>query len=302
MVELDALNRAVNTELSAFVQACEARYRHDLESICAGIRKSGCRALLIAGPSCAGKTTTSSLAAQLLVSAPGRVYNLSLDDYFHNVDDQRAMYGENVDFDAIEALNLELLHSQLAQMMNGQSTRLPRFDFLQGRRVDSGRTAALAPGDFLIVEGIHALHPQVLHAFSGQKVQTMFIDVEEEVVQNGSVLFSKRDLRFLRRIVRDYRFRGSSVENTYRLWDNVVKNEEKSLLPYRGRAAYRLNTFIGYECALLSADVRALLPAAQGTPYAKDAARLLRATSELPSVPRCVVPKGSLLEEFVGRP
>ena len=291
MVELDALNRAVNTRLSAFVQACEARYRHDLKSICAGIRKSGCRALLIAGPSCAGKTTTSSLAAQLLASAPGRVYNLSLDDYFHNVD-----------FDAIEALNLELLHSQLAQMMNGQETRLPRFDFLQGRRVDSGRTAALAPDDFLIVEGIHALHPQVLHAFSGQKVQTMFIDVEEEVVQNGSVLFSKRDLRFLRRIVRDYCFRGSSVENTYRLWDNVVKNEEKSLLPYRGRAAYRLNTFIGYECALLSADVRALLPAAQGTPYAKDAARLLRAASELPSVPRCVVPKGSLLEEFVGRP
>ena len=171
-----------------------------------------------------------------------------------------------------------------------------------GCGIHSGRTAALAPDDFLIVEGIHALHPQVLHAFSGQKVQTMFIDVEEEVVQNGSVLFSKRDLRFLRRIVRDYRFRGSSVENTYRLWDNVVKNEEKSLLPYRDRAAYRLNTFIGYECALLSADVRALLPAAQGTPYAKDAARLLRAASELPSVPRCVVPKGSLLEEFVGRP
>lgn len=300
MIELDVLNAYVRRDLPAFVERCEARYRQELQSICAKVNDSDFRALLIAGPSCAGKTTTSFIAAQTLACGGARrVFSLSLDDYFYDVDYQRSVYGDEADFDAIEALDVELLHTQLAQMMNGQMTELPRFDFVQGRRVNSGRSIALGAEDLLIVEGIHALHPQVLQAFSGVKVQTLFINVDEEIAENGKLLLSRRDLRFLRRIVRDYHFRGSSVENTYRLWQNVVKNEDKSLFPYSSRAAYRLNTFIGYECGLLCADIRTLLPLA-ACDYAEDAKRLLQAVSGFDTVPRSVVPKGSLLEEFVG--
>lgn len=301
MVELDVLNAAVQQDLAAFVETSEEKYRCALQQICEEISAGGCRALLIAGPSCAGKTTTSMAAAKALsCGGARRVIGLSLDDYFYDVDYQRSLYGEEADFDAIEALDVALLHRQLAQMMQGETVRLPRFDFLQGRRVDSGQTVTLGAGDLLIVEGIHALHPQVTAAFSGMPVQTLFINVEEEVCDRGRVLLRRRDLRFLRRIVRDYRFRGSSVENTYRLWQNVVKNEERSLFPYSSRAAYHLNTFIAYECALLSGDVQALLPSAPPA-YAADADRLLQAVSRFDPVARSVVPNGSLLEEFVGR-
>ena len=145
---------------------------------------------------------------------------------------------------------MDFFKSQFSDILNGKEVSLPRFDFISGKRIENHCKIQMKKNDFLIVEGIHSLNPVISNEFSHKTVKSLFINVEDEISNDEKTLLNARQLRLVRRIVRDFNFRGSSVENTFHLWKNVVKNEDLSLLPFREDADFQINTFIEYECGV----------------------------------------------------
>ena len=186
--------------------------------------------------------------------------------------------------------------------MSGKKTKLPVFDFTTGTRKDSAREIALGKDDAVIVEGLHALNPIVTSGLDGLKLMKIYISVSSRIYdQKGKIILNKRNLRFMRRLVRDYNFRASSVENTYSLWQSVCDGEDKYLFPYEDMADVRINSIHLCEPCLFRDTVLNLLENARlSEEYAHDAKKLVHSLKQFESVDLSLVPEDSLLREFLG--
>lgn len=301
MANISLINQKCKYETQSFIEQCENRFLNDINRVLGDIKKHNCSALIIAGPSCAGKTTTSKIIANKIADENKRVFIVSLDDYFHSVDTQKEKYGDETDFDSIDALDVDFFKSQFADVLQGKEVFLPRFDFITGKRIENYCKIQMNKNDFLIVEGIHSLNPIISSVFADKNVKSLFINVEDELFSNEKKLLGSRDLRLIRRIVRDYNFRGSSVENTFYLWKNVVKNEDRSLLPFRENADYQINTFIEYECTVMKEQACHLLNSVScESKYYNISREMSEVLNDIVTVDKKFVPKYSMLKEFVG--
>lgn len=301
MANISLINKKCKYELHSFIDECENRYINEIDRVLSSIENSECSALIIAGPSCAGKTTTSQIIANKIASDNKKVFIVSLDDYFHSVDIQKEKYGEKTDFDSINALDVDFFKSQFSDILNGKEVSLPRFDFISGKRIENHCKIQMKKNDFLIVEGIHSLNPVISNEFSHKTVKSLFINVEDEISNDEKTLLNARQLRLVRRIVRDFNFRGSSVENTFHLWKNVVKNEDLSLLPFREDADFQINTFIEYECGVMKEQACNLLSSvSRDSKYQDISQEMLNALNNIVTVDKKFVTKYSMLKEFVG--
>lgn len=301
MANISLINQKCKYETQSFIEQCENRFLNDINRVLGDIKKHDCSALIIAGPSCAGKTTTSKIIANKIADENKRVFIVSLDDYFHSVDTQKEKYGDETDFDSIDALDVDFFKSQFADVLQGKEVFLPRFDFITGKRIENYCKIQMNKNDFLIVEGIHSLNPIISSVFADKNVKSLFINVEDELFSNEKKLLGSRDLRLIRRIVRDYNFRGSSVENTFYLWKNVVKNEDRSLLPFRENADYQINTFIEYECTVMKEQACRLLNSVScESKYYNISREMSEVLNDIVTVDKKFVPKYSMLKEFVG--
>lgn len=280
-----------------FINQCEKKYSEKISHLSEQIaKKPNIRLVLIAGPSCSGKTTTSCLLCSLLKEKHGIIsHTISIDDFYKDV---VYLPGETVkdkDFEAIESIDLELLHTTLSRLADGKSADIPLFDFEKTKRCGIRSTITLKENEIAIVEGLHALNSVIYENFvPREKIFSIFLDCYDTD--------EKKDARLVRRLVRDYNFRNADANLTFTLWDNVLRGEEKYIYPFAETADVSVNTFHEYESALLKPYAVKILSQIQtGSEFYKNAESVLEYLSKVKgTVDKKLVPTNSLLREFVG--
>jgi uridine kinase len=258
------------------------------------------RLVLISGPSGSGKTTFSKrLAIQMSVNGLKNV-TLSLDNYFLDRDETPRDETGEYDFEAPDALDLELLNHQLLDLIAGKEVKIPRFSFKSGRRVGS-RRFRLEPGQILILEGIHALNPSVTPSIPSIMKFEIYVSALTQLNIDDHNRVPTTDTRKLRRIVRDNLFRGYTALDTITRWESITRGENLYIFPYQEEADVMFNSSLVYELCVLKTYAEKLLGQIRDDveEYA-EARRLLRFLSYFLEVPSDEVPRNSILREFIG--
>ena len=264
-------------------------------------RRSDVRLVLIAGPSSSGKTTTSKrLSVQLLTNGIKPV-PLSLDDWFLDRDKTPRDAHGDYDFESIYALNLPLLNEQLAALFRGDEVELPRYDFPTGRSVSSGRRLRLKDDEVLVVEGIHALNPELTAQIPDELKYRVYASALTTILLDNHNYVPTTDNRLLRRIIRDHKYRAVSAQETIRRWPSVRRGENKWIFPFQEQADQMFNTAMLFELAAIKSQAEPLLEQVPESceEYA-EAYRLRKFLSYIHPMPMDQVPPTSLLREFIG--
>ena len=297
-----------------FNQAIEAGHATDIINISEALQekklakiaediaqRKGAKLVLLAGPSSSGKTTSCKrLSIQLAVNGL-KPLQISLDDYF--VDRDKTPKDENgeYDFESIYALNLDLLNDQFNALFRGEEVDLPKYDFPSGKSIKSGKKLKLEPNNVLVVEGIHALNPELTAHIPEEQIYRVYASALTTILLDNHNYIPTTDNRLLRRIIRDYKYRGVSAQETIHRWPSVRAGENKWIFPFQENADAMLNTAMLYELSVLKMQAEPLL---QQVPenceeYA-EAYRLLKFLKYFKGIPYNNLPPTSLLREFLG--
>lgn len=259
------------------------------------------RIVLIAGPSSSGKTTTCKRISIQLVANGIRPVGISLDDYF--LDREKSPRDENgeYDFESLYALNIPLLNEQMNALSAGEEIELPRYNFAAGRSEKSGRKLRLKGNEVLVLEGIHALNPELTAAIPESMKFRVYASALTTILLDTHNYVPTTDNRLLRRIIRDYKYRGMSARDTIRRWPSVRAGENKWIFPYQEHADVMFNTAMLFELAVIKTQAEPLLELVpENAGEYSEARRLLRFLRYIRPIPNDDVPATSLLREFLG--
>ena len=263
--------------------------------------RKGVKLVLLAGPSSSGKTTSCKrLSIQLAVNGL-KPLQISLDDYF--VDRDKTPKDENgeFDFESIYALNLDLLNEQFNALFRGEEVELPKYDFPSGKSVKSGKKLKLEPNNVLVVEGIHALNPELTAHIPEEQIFRVYASALTTILLDNHNYIPTTDNRLLRRIIRDYKYRGVSAQETIRRWPSVRAGENKWIFPFQENADAMLNTAMLYELSVLKMQAEPLLQQVpENCEEFAEAYRLLKFLKYFKGIPYNNLPPTSLLREFLG--
>ena len=263
--------------------------------------REGVKLVLLAGPSSSGKTTSCKrLSIQLAVNGL-KPLQISLDDYF--VDRDKTPKDENgeFDFESIYALNLDLLNEQFNALFRGEEVELPKYDFPSGKSVKSGKKLKLEPNNVLVVEGIHALNPELTAHVPEEQIFRVYASALTTILLDNHNYIPTTDNRLLRRIIRDYKYRGVSAQETIRRWPSVRAGENKWIFPFQENADAMLNTAMLYELSVIKMQAEPLLQQVpENCEEFAEAYRLLKFLKYFKGIPYNNLPPTSLLREFLG--
>ena len=263
--------------------------------------RQGVKLVLLAGPSSSGKTTSCKrLSIQLAVNGL-KPLQISLDDYF--VDRDRTPKDDNgeYDFESIYALNLDLLNEQFNALFRGEEVELPKYDFPSGKSVKSGKKLKMEPNNVLVVEGIHALNPELTAHIPQEQIYRVYASALTTSLLDNHNYIPTTDNRLLRRIIRDYKYRGVSAQETIHRWPSVRAGENKWIFPYQENADAMFNTAMLYELSVLKMQAEPLLQQVpENCEEHAEAYRLLKFLKYFKGIPYNNLPPTSLLREFLG--
>jgi uridine kinase len=300
---VSGLNEAIaNGRIREIVLVSEALHEQRISQIANQItqRRDEVKVVLIAGPSAAGKTTFSKrLSVQLLANGI-RPFPVALDSYFVEREqtprDERGHY----DFEALEALDLELFNQHLLALMNGKEVQLPRFNFRTGHR-EKGGTVQLGPDHIILVEGIHGLNPQLVGSLPYECSFRIYISDLTQLNIDRHNRVPTTDTRLIRRMVRDATYRGYSAEETLNRWESVRRGEKRHIFPYQEHADVMFNSALVYELAVLKPLAEPLLLQVEpSSPRRVEAKRLLAFLEWFEPCGPDLIPDNSILREFIG--
>lgn len=263
--------------------------------------KEGIRIVLISGPSSSGKTTfCKRLQVQLTTNLLHPV-GISLDDYFLNREDTPKDEHGEYDFESLYALDLPYFNKDLKKLLSGEEIELPSFNFESGRRIFKGKKLKLRENSILVIEGIHALNPELTEFIDDKYKYRVYVSVLTSISLDNHNWIPTTDNRLLRRIIRDYRFRGYSAEDTINRWPSVRRGEDKWIFPYQENADAMFNSAMLYELAALRKYAEPILAQVPESNKANaEAYRLLRFLRYFNYIPTEELPGTSLLREFLG--
>lgn len=263
--------------------------------------KEGIRIVLISGPSSSGKTTfCKRLQVQLTTNLLHPV-GISLDDYFLNREDTPKDEHGEYDFESLYALDLPYFNKDLKKLLSGEEIDLPTFNFETGQRVFKGKKLKLRENSILVIEGIHALNPELTEFIDDKYKYRVYVSVLTSISLDNHNWIPTTDNRLLRRIIRDYRFRGYSAEDTINRWPSVRRGEDKWIFPYQENADAMFNSAMLYELAVLRKFAEPILAQVPESSKANaEAYRLLRFLRYFNYIPTEELPGTSLLREFLG--
>ena len=297
------LNEAIEKGFAPqLIQISEALQEKKIAKIADEIaQRRGIKLVLIAGPSSSGKTTTCKrLSVQLAVNGIKPV-PISLDDYFVDRDNTPRDAKGDYDFEHLHALNLDLLNQQMTALLRGEEIELPRYDFPTGRSLMSGRHLTLHDDEVLVVEGIHALNPELMSQVPKEQIFRVYASALTTLLLDNHNYIPTTDNRLLRRIIRDNKYRGVSAEQTIRRWPSVRAGENRWIFPYQENADAMFNTAMLFELAVLKREAEPLLEQVpENIPEYAEAYRLLKFLRYIKPIPDTQIPPTSLLREFLG--
>jgi uridine kinase len=291
-------------EIPKVVQIAETLQERQIGKIADEIARRyahGLRIVLISGPSSSGKTTfCKRLQIQLMANTLNPI-GLSLDDYY--VDREKSPLDENgeYDYESFYSIDLQQLDQDLQKILGGEKVPLPTYSFQQGKRIYRGNSAQLGPRSLLVIEGIHAMNPQLLHNIPQNAVYKIYASALTSISLDDHNCIPTTDNRLLRRIVRDYQFRGASAKSTIARWPSVRRGEDKWIFPYQENADTMFNSAMLYELAALRKIAEPMLR--EITPLDaeySEAQRLLHFLHYFAYIDPQELPNTSLLREFLG--
>lgn len=297
------INNSIKTRGNIeFINLCEARHNRMLCELGQLIEDNidDISLICVAGPSSSGKTTFANRLRIELLSRGINPIRISLDDYY--LPKSQAPIGEDgkPDLEHIEALDVPLFNQNMLDLINGETVTLPRFDFQTGRRVP-GRTIHVGKNEPVIIEGIHALNDKMTVDIPKSAKFKIFIAPQAQMNIDDHNPLSLTDLRLIRRIVRDYKFRNASAEETLSMWPSVRAGEFRWIYACQEGSDYVYNSMLSYELPVMKKYALPLLQAIEvDSPYFPLAQRLIRMLKYFISMPDEWVPSNSLMREFIG--
>jgi len=288
------------------IQVSEALHERKFAIIADKIfqKKDKVKLVLIAGPSSSGKTTSSKrIALQLRVLGLNPIV-ISMDDFFVDREHTPKDENGNYDFESINALDLDLLNTELNQLFEGEEIVLPRFNFEAGSRTMDGKKIKMTGDDIVVMEGIHALNPTLTEKISPEKKFKVYASALTSLSIDENNSISTTDSRLLRRMVRDSNFRGISAEDTILRWKSVVAGENKNIFPYQENADIMFNSYLIYELPMLKFYAESLLRRIPPiSPAYAESLRMIKFLSYVvelnPEEQKCIPPT-SIMREFIG--
>lgn len=285
----DLINVAEALQEKRIVEmADDIKYRHS-------------RVVLISGPSSSGKTTFSKRLSVQLMANGLRPVALSLDDYFVDRELTPLDADGNYDFESLYAVDLPFFNAQLNALLRGEEVQLTKFDFNSGKRLLTERKLRIDERTILIIEGIHALNPELTSHIPESDKYKVYVSALTSIMLDDHNYIPTTDNRLLRRILRDYKYRGYSAEATISRWPSVRKGEDKWIFPYQENADAMFNSALLYELAVLKSHLTPILEQVkEDRPEHSEAYRLRKFLQYFESIPDNDLPPTSLLREFLG--
>ncbi len=296
-------NEAVRSgQTTDLINVSEALQEKKIASIAEQIaHRQGTRVVLIAGPSSSGKTTFCKRLSIQLVTCGIKPIQISLDDYF--VDRHLTPKDENgeYDYESVHALNIPLLNEQLQQLFEGKNIELPKYNFQTGKSEKSGKRLQLDDNQVLVLEGIHALNPELTAQIPQEQKFHIYISALTTILLDDHNYIRTTDNRLLRRIIRDYKYRGVNAQETIHRWPSVRAGENKWIFPYQENADVMFNTAMLFELAVIKQQAEPLLDLVpENCPEYAEAYRLRTFLDYIQPIPNRALPPTSLLREFLG--
>lgn len=296
------LNFSSEIEMAEFVRKSELDFEQKLIDLIRAVNKENLKFAGLTGPTCSGKTTLANKIIEYMERHDKQVCVISIDDFYYDRDillEKTKIEGnEEIDFDSVKTIDVDSIEETIEAIEKDEVFSLPKYDFKTGKR--SGyKTINSTEYDLFLFEGIQILYPEIYSLLKKHKYKTMFICVEE-AIKVGEIVFEPNEVRFLRRVVRDYFFRGAQGEFSFHLWRGVRKNEDASIFPYVTNCDYRINSGMPFELGLLKPyleDILGKVPA--DSKYYDESQKILEKIKPIEQIPKKYLLENSLYREFI---
>ena len=298
----DVNKKISNNKARDFVKSCEIHFNICISKIVKEIiERKDVKFILIAGPSSSGKTTTTGRLNSYFSALGYHPIQISLDDYFLDREKSPRDENGNYDFECVEALNIERFNRDLNALLNGEKVTLPKYNFLTGKSEESKQAVEMTKDTIFLIEGLHAINDSLTEAVESKYKYKIYLSPFIPINIDKHNYISTLDLRLIRRIVRDNRTRGWSVEDTIGSWSKVRHGEDKYIFPFIHQADAIINTALAYELNVLKVYVEPLLLSVRhDSPYYDEARRLIDSLKQYWTIPSECVDSDSILREFIG--
>ena len=297
------LNKIITEgNISDFVQTNELFYDESLDDIAKKVKNNrGIRAIFISGPSSSGKTTTSKKLALFLKSKGVDTLVISTDDYFVERKDSPKREDGSYEFEIVDALDIKLFNMHMKSLLNGKEIVIPTYNFITGEKEYKRKPVTLQKNQVLIVEGLHAISEKMNSSIPAKNKLKLYISPFTPIGLDRHNHISTTDVRLLRRMVRDYKHRGYSAEETLNRWLKMRPSEENYIYPYQREADIIINTSLAYEIGVLRTYAEPLLYSiGKDSQDYEEAIRILNFLKGFLNIPSDVIPSTSVLREFIG--
>lgn len=285
------------------IQLAEANYNSQLAKTADIIynKRNKIKIILLAGPSSSGKTTTARKIEVYLKARGFKTHSISTDDYFLNRVDTPKKPNGDYDFESLRAVDTDLFNKHLLKLLAGEKVLMPEYNFVLGEREYKGRTLQLSSDDIVIIEGIHALNPELTMAIANDNKFKIYISPLTQLNIDNHNRIHTSDTRRLRRIIRDNKYRGWNAADTLRNWKNILEGEEEYVFPYQNEADMIINSALIYELGVLKTYAEPLLFSVdEDDEVYPEAIRLINFLRNFLPIPSDDVPRESVLREFIG--
>lgn len=290
------------SEKSEYVSLCERNFDKQLSDAVDAIEKSGKHIITLSGPTCSGKTTTARRFIERLEQNGKKTGVISIDDFYYArmyLEMRAEEKGIPVDFDSVDTIDLEYLSFCIRRLLIGETFKVPQFDFASGFRNGYVRFYP-KKYDYYLFEGIQAVYPEITSLFDGRNV-SVHISVMNDINVNG-VAFEAREVRLMRRLVRDFKYRAAPPEQTFYMWKGVCDNEDKHITPYRDHAEVKIDSFLPYEPFMIRRELMSLLEKVPEGEYFDQAKLLYDKSKRLFDIDKRYLPESSFFHEFMDDP
>lgn len=300
---LSEINKAAAENTQEFINKCEESYHTVLARIAEHIKDNRhLKIIMLAGPSGSGKTTSAHLLCRYLKKLDLHTQIVSLDDFYLDADLLPLLPDGERDTESVYALDLKEIERCFSSLLKNGKCSMPIFDFAAHKSVKNAQSVDITGGGVLIVEGLHALNPEITGHLPADSLYKIYVSVNDSVFDDsGNEILSSRKIRLMRRVLRDEKFRGSSIEKTLDMWTQVVAGEEKHLYCFKDTADILLPTFHPYEVCVYKEHfcemLKNLKPNAENYEYAFITGEGVKPFFEIPF---SSVPENSLIREFIG--
>lgn len=298
-VSTEELNKRLRDDPAGFIKSADDTYYNQILGIAKDIydHRNERPIILLSGPSGSGKTTTALEIEKLLDGWGCETHTLSMDNYFKPLSGEEkglAALGK-LDLESPNRVDIPYLNGHLEKLIACEEVDIPKYDFKESCRVSSGCSLKRKPGELVIFEGIHALNPDVI-TIPDENSARIYVSVRTRVKTDDLILHPE-NIRLLRRMIRDKKYRNRSIKETLNMFDSVQLGEKKYIMPYKYRAEYSVDTFIAYEAGVYKTHLMDELRMLQEDERVLE---LIQIMENIDDIQDALVPKTSLIREFIG--